>query len=437
MPKFDLSDAADFSRLTQGTIGNVASLLGIGDPRHWDIVEASYNGVKFHVFQLSTAFNSVQKTRWEGALSEVIDYGGRRKVKYQYPYRDGQTTDDLGRRPGSFEMRAVIHGPRYMEGFRALMAEFDKPTPGLLTHPVRGDIMCAVEEVQATHEAQSRKAVALNIVFIEHNFTIGDIRSESQSTFKSVLATALGAFKLIDKAINTINGVQALSTSVKNTMATYLGMFKQNTAKTLTNLNMTFNPKGTLGSVDIPALLPVNIGGTGISTEADGSPTSENPLAGGGAAGANGSPPIVADENFVVVKSINDPFNGVPVSALSPTTIIAIAVPELTKQVQSLRDQAGSLIKSINDSDAALDLVETVLDMRSVIVMVQDALEKGVSSSNARIVDYVLPRVMSLREVAFANGVDVQKVQELDLLNPQLLSVNHIEPGEVVRVPVV
>jgi hypothetical protein len=434
MPRFDISQAADFSRLTQGTLGNLTSLFGGRNPDEWDIVEASYNGIKFHVFQLSTIFNSAEKVRWDGALSRVTDYGGRRKVKYQFPYKDGQTTDDLGRAPGSFEMEAVIHGPRYMEGYNALMAEFDKPQAGLLVHPVRGEITCAIDKVDITHRNDMRKAMELRLTFIEHNFTIGDVRALSDDSVKGALAAALAVFKAIDKAITTVEGAQLLARGLKNLVKSYLAVFKLNSAKTLTLMNQTFNAKG--GSADIPSLLPVNLGGTSTATDATGGPAAGSALAAATANASNESgATIVSDGNFIVVRSVSDPFNGVPVDQLSGNALLATAVPQLAKQVQALRDQVALIITTISNAGAALELFDTVLDMRQSVVLIQEVLEKGVASSNVRVVDYTTPRVMSLREVAFANNIDVNRVEELDILNPQLLSVNHIESGVVVKVP--
>lgn len=441
MPKLDISKAADFSRLTQGTLGNLTSLFGGRDPREWDIVEASYSGgpqrapIKFHVFELSTIANIFQeKVTWEGGLREVTDFGGRRKVKYQFPYRDGQTTDDLGRKPSSFEMTAVIHGPRYMEGYRALMAEFDQSTPGTLRHPVRGEIPCAIEQVDVIHRSEARKSMELKLVFIEHNFTIGDIRELTDSSVKAALAAALAVFKAIDKAITSVEGAQLLARGLKNLLKSYLAVGKTDSAKTLTLMNMTFNSKG--GSADIPSLLPVNLGGTGTSTSDTGGPTPGNPLFNVTASGTPTSgAAIVSDQNFVVVRSVSDPFNGVPVEALSNTTIIAVAVTELTKQVQALRVLFGGIIRQIEDGGAALELYDTILDLRQSMVLVQSVLEKGVASSNARVIDYRLPRLMSLREVAFENGISVARVQEIDVLNPALLSVNYIAKDTILKVP--
>lgn len=419
MARFDLSDAADFSRLTQGGISDIAALITGRPPNEWDLLEGSFRGAKFHVFESARGF---QDKTYQGALSKVTDFGGRRKVKYQFPYRDGQTTDDLGRKPGSFEMDIVIHGNKYMDGYRALIAAFDNPTPGVLVHPIRGEITCVVEELAWTHQNDQRKAVALRAVFIEHNFTIGDIRKLKDSLFKEALSQAMAVFAIIDTAINKIEAAQLLVRSAKNTIKSYLSVYKRNNAKALTKMNRAFNTKGS--SADIPLLLPLNLGGTGKSTTASNSDGITETTT-----------TIASDETFVVASTPSDPFNAIPVSELTESTILAIAVAEMEKDVAALRDELTVVLEAIKDSGASLELYDTQLQLRETAVLLQDALEKGIASSNASIIEYTTPRLMTLREVAFANGIDVSRVRELDLLNPSLLSVNYIAKGTIIKVP--
>lgn len=402
MSRFDLSSPADFSRITQQSLGQISQLIDGRDPAEWDLLEGSYNGVIFHVFR--------SKVDWQGALARVQDTGGRRKVKYQYPYRDGQTTDDLGRKPGSFQMEIVIHGLRYMQGFRAIMAEFDKPTPGVLIHPVRGQINVVVEDFQIAHTNDQRKAVALNVTFIEHNFTIGNIRDLKDTSVKSKLAAALEIFKKIDATINKIEAATLFVRGVKNQIKALLDQYKNTNGQVLTEMNVAFNLGA--GSNDIPALLPVNDGGTRDS---------------------NGT---VTTNDFLVVRSVSDPFNNLPVSLLSQTTQQALAAVQIQKQIESARDQATAIIEALIDNGGALEFYDDIVDIRASVNQVQDVFESGVASSNAQVIDYVTPRLMSLREVAFANGIPVERIQEIDLLNPSLLSTNFIEAGTSLKVPV-
>lgn len=439
MSRFDLSEAADFNRITAATVTNLAGLFGL-QANEWDLVEGSYKGgtqgatkAIFHVFK--------SKTDYEGALSRVSDYGGRRIVKYQFPYKDGQTTDDLGRRPNSFEMDILIFGPNYMNGFRQLQQQLNDPVPGVLVHPIRGEIVCKADEFTFTHECSQRKAVGIHITFVEHNFTVGDIRQVDSSSLKKALAATLEIFGIIDTVFAKVEGALLLTRGLKNLLKTYLGTYKQDNALVASQINTTFNSKGS--SNDIPSLLPVNLGGTGTATSDSGRLAS-----GSTRTGSRSLPSVASQDQFIVVRSVSDPFNGVPVLDLAPSTVQAIAVQQLTKNVQALRDQAATIIQTINNATAApargvapgaspaLELFDAVDSIRQTALIMQKALETGVATSNVAIIDYTTPRLMSLREVAFANAIDPERVRELDILNPSLLSVNYIEKGTVLKVPI-
>lgn len=399
MSRFDLSNAADFSRVTQQSIGQVGALIDGRDPSQWDILEGSYNGVVFHVFR--------SKQEWSGALGRITDSTGRRKVKYQFPYRDGQTTDDMGRKAGSFQMDIVIHGIRYLKGLAAIIREFNKPTPGVLVHPVRGEITVAVEDVEMIHSSEQRKAVALSVTFIEHNFTIGDIRELEDNSVRSKLSQALDIFAKIDDGIRRVEQTQLFVQAVKNRIGELLEIFKRDNSAALTAMNVAFN---SAGANTIPTLLPVNQGGT---------------------RNANGT---TSDSNFVTVRSVSDPFNSVPVVASE--TVQALAVIEIRKQLEQLRDQAAAIITDIENSGGSLEFFDDIQNIRESVVLQQSVFEAGVASSNARIIDYNVPRIMSVREAAFENGIDLERVYEIEILNPELGSVNMIPPGTILKLPV-
>ncbi len=401
MSRFDLNQPLDFARATMGDVGAVLADFAGGDPTQWDILEGSYNGILFHVFQ--------SKSVYQGALSKIQDTGGRRKVKYKFPYKDGQTTDDLGRKPNSFKMNIMIHGNRYMEGFNALLNEFDKPTPGELVHPIRGSLTAVVEDLEMTHSSEDRKAVVLEVTFIEHNFTIGSFRDFKDPSVKGALAKALETFAAVENAILQVEGVVKFARSVKNKIQNGLREFQLNYAKTLRDLNVAFNGGG---STDLPGLLPVNEGGT---RNADGSLTTDT---------------------FLTVRTPSDPFQSVPVGSSSSSA--ALTTSQLTQNVNVLRDEVEAVIEDMKtalDGQGALILYYEILELKRSAVLVQEVLEKGVASSKSQVIDYTLPRLMSIREVAFATGLDVNRVGEIDILNPELESVNYIPKGTVVKVP--
>jgi prophage DNA circulation protein len=192
----DLAKNADFALATGSGISTVANLFG-RDPSEWDIEEASYNAVVFHVFK--------SKVDWGGAVPSIRDRGGRRIVRFAFPYRDGGTTDDLGRTAETFDVEAVLYGDNYTSGLRALFAELQKPQPGLLVHPVRGVVECKMLDYELTHSHDQRKAVTLRITFVEHNFTLAEYgKPITTKNFKSLLSDVLRVFTAIQNAVNKV-----------------------------------------------------------------------------------------------------------------------------------------------------------------------------------------------------------------------------------------
>lgn len=404
MGKFDLNNAADFAKVTLSDAAGLLGFLTGKAPEDWDIQEGSYNGVIFHVFK--------SKSDWDGALASIVDTGGRRKAKFRFPYVDGQTTDDLGRLGESFELDILIHGSRYINGLQALMAELNKPTPGELVHPVRGKIKCGMEHVQILHSNDKRKAVALRLTLIEHSFTLGGFGSKKDASVKGALAQALDAIQSIQNAITNVQGAIIFASDIKASFVALLNDFKSGYSSMLGKINTTYN-RG--GSVDMPALLPVNNGGT---LNSDGS---------------------VSQSNFPSVVSPSDPFANVPISNITAATATAVATSSLIKEANALRDDLTVIVDGLAASAngvGSLEFYDDILALKETAILLQNALEKGIASSESSLIAYVVPRVMSLREVAFLNGVDVDRVYDLEVLNPQLLSTNQIEPGVELLVPV-
>lgn len=433
----DLGTVAGFTSLTQGAVTDLATLFGV-NPADWDIREATYKGgrttareVKFHVFKNTGPFNLQSSTAWNGALSRISDSGGRRKVRYQFPYTDGQTTDDLGRMAESFELEVVIFGSNYMECYNALMVEFNDPVAGVFVHPVRGEISCVADKYVVTHSCEQRKALGLHVTFIEHTFNLSAAADlGSKNGLKAALSLALGVFSTINAAINKVNASLLLVKGIKSLINSYLAVYSSASASTLTKMNLTFNAKD--GSADIPGLLPVNLGGTSTATTSTGQAVGSGTSAGGTVTSA---PSSVSTSNFPVVASINDPLNGVPVATLTNPTALAVAVTQLKAEVADLTTQASVILKAIEDNGAALELFDVTIGIRQTIAQIQNVLRVGIATSSANLIAYKTPRLMSLREVCFVNKLSPDRVQDVGQLNLGLLSTNYIPAGTVIMVP--
>ncbi len=434
MSNFDLNNPLDFARATLSPALLVLSEITGLNPENWDIIESSFisnltlqrnpaaKPVKFLIFQSSSTY--------QAGMSTVSDSGGRRKVKFQFPYRDGQTTDDLGRKAETFDLDVLIYGNDYKDGLRALLAECAQPSPGVLQHPVRGQLAVAIEDYELVHTHESRKAVAIKIKFIEHTFTLTTLSEVTAgggvSSIKTALIAALNAAKLINGVITKVQSTIIAARQIKNAINLALNGYNTNYTANLQRLNKTFNPGS---SSDLPTLLPVNEGGVGTPS--------------GG----------VSQETFPLSAPLNDPFNGFP-PPQDQELIQAVATSQAVDQVNALRAQVSALIaaleavtpfdigESVNDSVAGLQPVgslvfyQEILDLKNTALLMQDVLETGIASSRARIVKYTVPRVMSIREAAFAAGLSADLSYQIELLNPFLLSSNYIAAGTVLEIPV-
>lgn len=449
----DLAKNADFALATGSGISTVANLFG-RDPSEWDIEEASYNAVVFHVFK--------SKVDWGGAVPSIRDRGGRRIVRFAFPYRDGGTTDDLGRTAETFDVEAVLYGDNYTNGLRALFAELQKPQPGLLVHPVRGVVECKMLDYELTHSHDQRKAVTLRITFVEHNFTLAEYgKPITTKNFKSLLSDVLRVFTAIQNAVNKVKAAQNLFNSIKNQIELLYQEYQTAYGETAVSINSVFN-KGE--SFDIPALLPVNKGGVFAqdgsliserfpSALNPGDPYRDVPITTIQAAiAANAA--LFASQQFDTVgdlEGVTDPEQtaalvGLQSIAAASTAIAAIVVQN---KINSTRLLADNLILSLaaikfnfprlaelgTDSDGALEYNNEILDLKRSAILLQDAYELGSEAAQIGIKRITLEKSISIRELAFAYGLDPERSLEIDLLNPELQSTNLIAAGTEVFVP--
>jgi hypothetical protein len=404
----DLNSPLDFARATSGIGGILQQFTGQGEGA-WVINEGSYTGgsdkgstVLFHVF--------ASATNYQAALAQIADTGGRRKVKFKFPYNDGQTTDDLGRTPQTFNLDIILHGDNYLEAFKNLFTELNDPVPGTLVHPVLGRLTCGMESYEVTHSNDKRKAVSIRLTMIEHNFSVADIQIKVNPTVQSALSKLLDAFKKIDNAVTAVEATLLAARSLKNQLKNLINDYKSIFARNASSLNTTFN---AAGAGQFPSLLPTTEGGVQQS---------------------NGT---VSTDIALTSASPNDPFQNVPVSSLTNQTSQALAAEQIAKDIQAGRDQLTNIIRQMSDlgsGQGSLEFFDEILGLRETANDMQDAFEKGKQSSQFKIISYMTPRLMSVREVAFDIGIPLNRVDEISILNPQLESANYIPKGTKLRV---
>ncbi len=409
MPNFDLNKQADFARATNSFgAGILQTFTGRGDSA-WAIEEGSYQSgldpskiVLFHVFRTAVPYNA--------ALSRISDSGGRRKAKFQFPYIDGQLTEDMGRTPETFDCDIVIHGDNYLNAFTDLMQILNEPVPGTLIHPIRGKIRCAMETYEVVHSDSQRKAVGLRLTFTEHSIDALVLKKRQDKSAPSLLSKLSSAFAKIESAINAVQGVNFLVQSVKNQIVQSLSDYQNSYAAISGNMNATFNASG-----NIPALLPVQSGGLQDS-----------------------SGNIITNAVTLAV-SPNDPSQNIPSELLDPQLQTVLAVEQIQKDIQTLRASLGSIIETLSASAegvGSLEFFDNIIDLRTTANDMQAAFEAGKQSSQVQLIKYVTPRVMSIREVAFENSISPNDGLQIALLNPELESLNYIPQNTELKVAI-
>jgi hypothetical protein len=432
-------------------VSGAASIMAFfgRDPQYWDIIEASFEDVVFHVFET--------KQNWNGALPRITDKGGRRLAKFLFPYTDGQTTDDLGRKPETFELEVVFFGDNYKEGYQKLFEKLQRPQPGELKHPVRGKVSCKMEDYENIHTSEQNKAMTVRLTMVEHSFSLAKFQTPRApnilQSFSAAMSNALNAFQNISTAITAVQGSVIFATQLKNTIAQTIATFQSQYTVALQSLQAIFNPNGNVGS---SSLLPVNQTGITFSTSNPG------PLA--TTTGANGKITI-ASQRYTTVISPNDPFANLPLQLLQPTTLQAIAVVTATKQVNDALTTLATVIQAMNESApvkslisgtsntgvkiskdggfvfsgiddvGSLEFYDNIQDLRQTGIFLKSVLQTGLQTNKNLIVKFITPRLMTIREVAFANGVTANDVTDIQLMNPDLESNNFIPQGTLVLVP--
>lgn len=422
----NLNTAAGLATLTLSNASGVLNQLAGLNNATWDIQEAAYGHppnklVRFHIFKSAAAADLKSgeslgllgrlkddflptANDYEGAVSQIQDSISRRVVPFEYPYVDGQTTDDLGKSGQSYEFDVLLFGKGYYAAYLALIKEFDDKRPGTLVHPIYGPITAKFKQATVTHKSEAREALAMKVTFLSHDFEVSF--QDAKKTTKSALATAVGFIGSINNIITKIQSNIATFSIVKSAIIGLVKGYSDLFSSSLVALNTTFN-NGT--SSDIPGLLPNN--------------------------SAQGTA-------FVSGVSPNDPFANVTLSEIQSQQSPVLASLQAADRVIALRVYLTNLILTLENlavngvlKSGSLEFYDDILVLKQSGVAVQQVLELGLQSSNATIKNYTTPRLMSVREVCFLNGLSVDRSFEVEQLNPDSLSMNFLEKGSILKVP--
>ncbi|KLU15424.1 MULTISPECIES: DNA circularization protein [Xenorhabdus] len=114
-----------------------------------DLQDAAFRGVKFDVLNTQESV-------------------ARDHEDHEYPFIDGATVMDLGRKARNFRLSAFLWGDRYKRQLDTLIKALDTPGAGELIHPIYGSIPRAhCIEYQIQHEAEGPDSCNVELVFLE------------------------------------------------------------------------------------------------------------------------------------------------------------------------------------------------------------------------------------------------------------------------------
>ncbi len=459
----DFNNPIDFAISTMSATNAIFEALALNQSV-WHISEGSYRGgrkaaltVLFHVFRTNAGYNA--------GLEQITDEGGRRFNKIPFPYTDGHTTDDLGADGDDFDINVTLHGTNYRAAMNRLLREFNDPIPGTLEHPVRGAVRAKATRWKITHHNATKQAVMMSVQFTTHNFDSPAITAFNTNiipTTKSALQSALAALQAISAALASLKSIVGIVVAdiiqIRNKIADIYGYFQ--------NLLVDSASAFGLGGADVALVLSINQGGLvapfasgrtagGVNGAVDpnsfGSNASTGVTAGTGGTSISNGGFIRVSDRFTTVVQPADPFANLPLNLLGDIAREAIEQTQLLGRADTMRSMSNETCTNIDDAvqktksvgsasiGKASAAVQTLLASKQTLLEACETagqlLRSGSTNGRPVIVNYRVPRSMSIREVAFINGLTAADGNDISLLNPSLESVNEISKDTVLKVP--
>lgn len=407
-------------------IGAFANPFGSPSSGEWNLSRGAYiNGSAQEVvffFEVPNGEDPTQKT----ALETANDSGGRRLVKYEYPYLDGQRVRDLGRKAESFTMNIKFWGLNYQQRFNEFISvALGSSKQGTLLHPLRGSITARFETYEFVHRYDEWNAVTIKATFVEAALD-ADLQTQTYTpSADSALRSALQSLTTIQASIS--NGIAEVSAllllpgSIISAMQSRLTSLTGQTSRLLGQLGVTFSSDATTQQL-AQAAAPLSGGITDLT-----SGTVATPSAGGTTLAS--LPPVYQVGLDPTAQDIFTTQLAAFVNANQVSTQQAVY------NANAARVAIAAAIDEIN-TNFGNDGYDLVVQYRLLANQIQAATEASISSEKSLVTIYTTPTLMSLRQIAFANNLSIDSQNDIEALNPNLASVNYIPAGTQITVPV-
>jgi hypothetical protein len=368
------------------------------------------------------------------AVDQIQDSGHRRLAVYEYPYVDGQKLKDLGRKGETYTFNIKFHGPDYQSKLKEFYNNVYRSNQvGKLQHPVlsaiRGAVDCRLQSFEPIHRAEESNSVTFKATFVEDNSATLDYAVLTKSD-KSA-ATAL------QNALNRLVQTQAFVTQKLTEASALLGLPSALTAamnsRKTTLMGSVSGLLGQLGATfatgdDLLALLSIGAGAAGGVTDVNAGAVVERTTIGSDQLVT--VPPVFQtglDSNAqTLVNAQTDAF--VNANQISPQQAVFTA----NQSRSAITDAIAEAEKNLGN-----EAYDIVVSYRSLAVTIQETVEACITSSQSRVKVFVTTRAMSLRAIAFANGLNPDRQNDIESLNPYLGSINFVPKGSSITVPAV
>lgn len=355
------------------------------------------------------------------AVDTITDSGGRRLAIYEYPYIDGQMLVDLGRKGEKFSFNIKFFGQNYQTLFKSFIAVVTQSNQmGTLNHPVRGTIPARFLDWEYVHRHDEWNAVTIKATFLED----GTDRIQALNTFDSINSVLRNALQVLSSVTGAVTTGLAAIVAIKNLPNSILTSLKNSYAGIVS----------TISSL-------LGIFAATYSTDAQLQTTMANAVTTGGVLNSNSG---------TVTSSTSNPTGQIPpvyqvgFSPADQANITAqlssfVGANQITpQQAMYLANQARTQIS------VAIDQVNSVLgnegysialQYRILAVQIQVATQAALASVQTQVTLYTVPYTMSLRMIAYINGLGPDAQNTIEGLNPYLPSVNYVPAGSIVQVP--
>jgi hypothetical protein len=319
-------------------------------------------------------------------IDSAANEGGRRIVVHEFPLRDRPSTEDLGRVPQRYRLKAFVIGPDYMSQRDALLAVCqDSDTPGTLIHPYLGELQCRAGILRWAESKDRGGLAAFDLEFVEDGsppspLSVTDTSSSLLGKLIKLLPVIKRAYAVISMAIKNPGYLLGFATSILGGFAeSMLGL----PAGTIIGLESGIRGlSGSAGSPDALAdgVLNVFAGAalnvvtvTAVPLFSEGSLTDADPFAGTALAGntnftANGT--TLAPTSDLTGGLIAFSSWGGDLPVITPTTPVLASMVDQQAAIVSLIQNAATVavlqVYAAIDwpsADAALAALGQVLDL--------------------------------------------------------------------------